>query len=119
MWQEGHTAYANAEEAHAEVMQIADLYTKIYADLLAIPVIPGKKTEAEKFAGGDYTVTVEAYIPASGRAIQVSLLLFIINGYDTNHVEQLLNFTVKYSHLSAQTLVLTPQTGNNFFANGI
>ena len=38
-----------------------------------MPVIPGKKTEAEKFAGGDYTVTVEAYVAASGRAIQVGL----------------------------------------------
>ena len=54
-------------------MHIAELYRKVYEDLLAIPVIPGKKTEAEKFAGGDYTVTVEAYIPASGRAIQVRL----------------------------------------------
>ena len=44
---------------------------KIYQDLLAVPVIPGKKTEAEKFAGGDYTVTVEAFVAASGRAIQV------------------------------------------------
>ena len=36
-------------------------------------MIPGKKTEAEKFAGGDYTVTVEAFVAASGRAIQVSV----------------------------------------------
>ena len=73
LWQEGHTAHANAQDAHDEVMHIAELYRKVYEDLLAIPVIPGKKTEAEKFAGGDYTVTVEAYIPASGRAIQVRI----------------------------------------------
>lgn len=42
----------------------------MYTDLLAIPVIKGRKTEKEKFAGGDYTTTVEAYISASGRAIQ-------------------------------------------------
>ena len=36
-------------------------------------MIPGKKTDAEKFAGGDYTVTVEAFVAASGRAIQVGL----------------------------------------------
>ena len=43
---------------------------QVYEDLLAIPVIRGRKTEKEKFAGGDFTTTVEAYIPAAGRAIQ-------------------------------------------------
>jgi len=47
-----------------------DLYAQIYEDLLAIPVIKGRKTEKEKFAGGDYTLTVEAFISASGRGIQ-------------------------------------------------
>lgn len=42
----------------------------MYTDLLAIPVVKGRKTEKEKFAGGDYTTTVEAYVSASGRAIQ-------------------------------------------------
>ena len=41
-------------------MVILDLYRQIYEDLLAIPVIRGKKTEKEKFAGGDYTTTTEA-----------------------------------------------------------
>ncbi|KAJ8944960.1 hypothetical protein NQ318_013108 [Aromia moschata] len=70
LWQEGHTAYALKEEAVAEVGQILDLYAKIYTDLLAIPVVKGRKTEKEKFAGGDYTLTVEAFVSASGRAIQ-------------------------------------------------
>lgn len=47
-----------------------DLYAGIYEELLAIPVVKGRKTEKEKFAGGDYTLTVEAYVSASGRAIQ-------------------------------------------------
>lgn len=42
---------------------------------MAIPVIPGKKTEKEKFPGGDYTTTVEAFIAASGRGLQVSHVL--------------------------------------------
>ncbi|XP_037079288.1 bifunctional glutamate/proline--tRNA ligase-like, partial [Pollicipes pollicipes] len=70
LWQEGHTAFATQEEAATEVLQILDLYRQIYEHLLAIPVIPGRKTEKEKFAGGDYTTTVEAYVGASGRAIQ-------------------------------------------------
>lgn len=56
-----------------QVLQILDLYARVYEELMAIPVVKGRKTEKEKFAGGDYTTTVEAYISASGRAIQVSL----------------------------------------------
>ncbi|XP_073484462.1 bifunctional glutamate/proline--tRNA ligase isoform X1 [Aquarana catesbeiana] len=70
LWQEGHTAFATYEEAAEEVLQILDLYARVYEDLLAIPVVKGRKTEKEKFAGGDYTTTVEAFISASGRAIQ-------------------------------------------------
>ena len=70
LWQEGHTAFATFKEAKEEVLVILDLYRQIYENLLAVPVIRGKKTEKEKFAGGDYTTTVEAYIPAAGRAIQ-------------------------------------------------
>jgi prolyl-tRNA synthetase len=47
-----------------------DLYRRVYEELLAVPVIPGNKTEEEKFAGGMHTTTVEAYINGSGRAIQ-------------------------------------------------
>jgi len=55
------------------VIQILDLYAQVYEDLLAIPVVKGRKTEKEKFAGGDYTTTLEAFISASGRAIQVCI----------------------------------------------
>lgn len=54
-----------------QVLQILDLYARVYEELMAIPVVKGRKTEKEKFAGGDYTTTVEAFISASGRAIQV------------------------------------------------
>ncbi|KAL0819856.1 hypothetical protein ABMA28_007881 [Loxostege sticticalis] len=70
LWQEGHTAFRLQSEAAEEVLQILELYRRVYEELLAIPVIKGRKTEKEKFAGGYYTTTVEAYIPASGRAIQ-------------------------------------------------
>ena len=70
LWQEGHTAHATLAEADKEVMQILGFYAAVYEELLAVPVIPGKKTEKEKFAGGHYTTTVEAYIPGTGRAIQ-------------------------------------------------
>ncbi|KAM4602394.1 bifunctional glutamate/proline--tRNA ligase isoform 2-T2 [Polymixia lowei] len=70
LWQEGHTAFATKQEAEEEVLQILDLYARVYEELMAIPVVKGRKTEKEKFAGGDYTTTVEAFISASGRAIQ-------------------------------------------------
>ncbi|XP_073320105.1 bifunctional glutamate/proline--tRNA ligase isoform X2 [Pagrus major] len=70
LWQEGHSAFATKEEAAEEVLQILDLYARVYEELMAIPVVKGRKTEKEKFAGGDYTTTVEAFVSASGRAIQ-------------------------------------------------
>ncbi|XP_017469914.1 PREDICTED: bifunctional glutamate/proline--tRNA ligase [Rhagoletis zephyria] len=70
LWQEGHTAFATKAEADQEVLEILDRYAQIYTNLLAIPVVKGRKTEKEKFAGADYTTTVEAFISASGRAIQ-------------------------------------------------
>lgn len=57
-----------------EVYTILELYAQVYEHLLAIPVVRGQKTQKEKFAGGDFTTTVEAFVKASGRAIQVSYL---------------------------------------------
>jgi len=72
LWQEGHTAHATKEEGDQQVLEILDLYSKIYSDLLAIPTVKGTKSEGEKFAGGLYTTTVEGYIPTTGRGIQAA-----------------------------------------------
>ena len=72
LWQEGHTAHARLDDAAAEVYEVLDMYASVYAELLAVPVIRGNKTEAEKFAGALYTTTVEAFIPGSGRGIQAA-----------------------------------------------
>ncbi len=69
LWQEGHTAHATKEEADAEALKILDVYREVYEDLLAIPVIPGRKTESEKFAGALYSLSLEALMP-DGRATQ-------------------------------------------------
>lgn len=53
-----------------EVLEILDLYSRVYTDLLAVPVIKGQKTENEKFAGGLRTTTVEGFVPTTGRGIQ-------------------------------------------------
>jgi prolyl-tRNA synthetase len=70
LWQEGHTAHSSFKDADVMVMQALEIYRRVYEDLYAVPVIPGYKTEEEKFAGGYQTTTVEAYIAGSGRAIQ-------------------------------------------------
>lgn len=70
LWQEGHTAHLTKESAAEEVEQILDLYAGIYEELLAVPVVKGRKTENEKFAGGDYTTTCEGFIAETGRGIQ-------------------------------------------------
>jgi len=60
LWQEGHTAHATAEEAEEETLKILDLYKCLAEDYLAIPVLTGLKTEAEKFAGAEKTYCIEA-----------------------------------------------------------
>lgn len=70
LWQEGHTAHLTREGAEEEVMQILDFYYKIYTDLLAVPMIKGRKTDSEKFAGSFFSMSVEGYIPGTGRGIQ-------------------------------------------------
>lgn len=72
LWQEGHSAFATKEEADKEVLDILDLYARVYEELLAVKVIKGKKTEMEKFPGGDYTTTIETFIPHSGRSVQAA-----------------------------------------------
>ena len=70
LWQEGHTAFATREEAEAEVNDILNLYARVFEELLAIPVVKGRKTEKEKFPGADFTTTCEAFISQCGRGIQ-------------------------------------------------
>jgi len=68
-WQEGHTAHATAEEAEFETRQMLDIYTDVAVREAAIPVIPGKKSDSEKFAGADHTYSIEAMM-GDGKALQ-------------------------------------------------
>lgn len=60
LWQEGHTVHESAEDAELETHQMLEVYREFFEDYLAIPVITGRKTEKEKFAGAEYTLTIEA-----------------------------------------------------------
>lgn len=60
LWQEGHTIHATEEEARAETLGMLDIYNETAKELLAIPMVTGRKTEKEKFAGAEETYTMEA-----------------------------------------------------------
>jgi prolyl-tRNA synthetase len=60
LWQEGHTAHASAEEAEAETIQMLNVYNDFAVNDMAIPTIPGRKSESEKFPGAVRSYTIEA-----------------------------------------------------------
>ncbi len=69
LWQEGHTAHATEEEAEARTIQMLNVYADFCEEELAIPVIKGRKTDKEKFAGAHSTYTIEALMH-DGKALQ-------------------------------------------------
>ena len=69
LWQEGHTAHATAEEAEERTIQMLNVYADFCENVLAIPMIKGKKTDKEKFAGAHSTYTIEALMH-DGKALQ-------------------------------------------------
>jgi prolyl-tRNA synthetase len=69
LWQEGHTAHATYEEAQEETLRMLDVYADFAINDAAIPVIPGRKSESEKFAGADTSYSIEAMM-GDRRALQ-------------------------------------------------
>ena len=69
LWQEGHTAHSSHAEAKEEVLRILDIYAEVAEDLMAMPVIKGVKTKAEKFAGALQSFSIEAMMQ-NGLALQ-------------------------------------------------
>lgn len=91
LWQEGHTAHATAEEAQAETIQQLRTYRAFMEDVLAIPVICGRKSENEKFAGAYATYTLEAMMQ-DGKALQMgtshNLSDHFAKAYDINYLSK-------------------------------
>jgi prolyl-tRNA synthetase len=96
LWQEGHTAHATRREADEEAIEILSAYKDVMEGYLAVPVLEGKKTETEKFAGALYTLTLEAMMP-DGKALQMGTShnlgqnfskVFAIKFLDQNEKEQ-------------------------------
>lgn len=69
LWQEGHTVHASHDEAWGMVTWAMDMYKKVYTELFALPGYVGRKSESEKFAGADTTLTYETLMP-EGKALQ-------------------------------------------------
>ena len=69
LWQEGHTAHADEDDAMRETLQMLDVYVEIARDWAAIPVVPGEKTAGERFAGALRTFTIEGMM-RDGKALQ-------------------------------------------------
>jgi len=90
-WQEGHTAHATREEAEEETRQMLDIYTDFAVNDAAIPVIPGKKSDAEKFAGADHTFSIEAMM-GDGKALQAGTSHFLgenfAQAFDVKYLDQ-------------------------------
>ena len=69
LWQEGHTAHADAADAMRETLQMLEVYTEVARDIAAIPVVPGEKTPGERFAGAVQTFSIEGMM-RDGKALQ-------------------------------------------------
>ena len=80
LWQEGHTMHATKEEAIAETEQMLNIYADFAEKSLAIPVVKGRKTESEKFAGAEATYTIEALMH-DGKALQSGTSHFFGDGF--------------------------------------
>ncbi len=80
LWQEGHTLHATQEEAEKETIQMLEVYAKFCRDYLAIPVVQGRKTDKEKFAGAEATYTIEALMH-DGKALQSGTSHYFGDGF--------------------------------------
>ncbi|MGO5053217.1 proline--tRNA ligase [Lachnospiraceae bacterium LCP25S3_G4] len=80
LWQEGHTIHATYEEAEERTLLMAKVYKDFIEESLAIPLVSGKKTESEKFAGAEDTYTVEALMH-DGKALQSATSHFFGNAF--------------------------------------
>ena len=76
LWQEGHTAHATKQEAIDETIQMNDIYADFVENYLAVPVVKGRKTESERFAGADDTYCIEALMQ-DGKALQAGTSHFL------------------------------------------
>ena len=110
LWQEGHTAHSTESEAREETLKILDIYESVSKNHLAIPVLTGKKSESEKFAGAVDTYCIEAMM-GDKRALQAGTSHYLGQNFakafdvkfqtDSNTEEYV--YAVSYTHLTLPT----------------
>jgi prolyl-tRNA synthetase len=76
LWQEGHTAHATRDEAWAEALQMLEIYREVAEDVLCVPVLPGRKSAAQRFPGADETLPIEGLM-RDKRALQCGTSHFL------------------------------------------
>jgi prolyl-tRNA synthetase len=92
LWHEGHTAHATADEAVERTLQMLEIFREFLEELCAIPSIPGRKSEAEKFAGAASTYTVEAMMGGKKWALQAGTSHYFADhfgrAYDVQYLDR-------------------------------
>ena len=101
-WQEGHTAHATYQEAQAEAQMMTQEYINLAQNYLAIPVITGRKSESEKFAGADITYTYESFMQ-DGKALQMGTSHLLSQNFAVSFEMQFQdqNGKLAYPHLTS------------------
>jgi prolyl-tRNA synthetase len=91
LWQEGHTAHATEKSAWEETMLRLDQYERLYEEVLAIPVLTGRKPPHDKFPGAETTTTVEALMP-DGKSVQGGTSHYLgttfAEAFDVNYIDE-------------------------------
>lgn len=100
LWQEGHTAHATKDEAVAEAEQMLNVYTEFAQNFMAMPVIRGRKTESERFAGADDTYCIEAMMQ-DGKALQAGTSHFLGQNFSKAFDVKFADKTGKLEHVWA------------------
>ena len=80
LWQEGHSVFATKDEAESEVRKILRFYKDLFEKVYAVPVLVGRKSQKEAFAGADYTLSIEAVMP-DGKAIQAATSHYLAQNF--------------------------------------
>jgi prolyl-tRNA synthetase len=97
LWQEGHTAHATEKEAWEEAVRMQDVYREVSEDILAIPVLVGRKSELERFPGAVETLTIEALM-RDGKALQGGTSHFLGQNFSKAYDVTFLNAEGRLDH---------------------
>ena len=97
LWQEGHTAHATPEEALEETLRMLEVYREVAVDVLAIPVLPGRKSDSEKFAGAVTTYTIEGMM-RDKKALQCGTSHFLGQNFSKAYDVSFLNAAGEQDH---------------------